>query len=437
MFERFTQEAIKSILLAQDECRRLGHHAVDSEHLFLGIVGEEAGLASQFLALRGLNLDNARQLVEQVKRPDTNPLTIELPYTHAAAKAFEYARQEAQSLNHSYVGTEHILLGLILEKKESKHLSELWRVLKHQGLLDETYDAAILYIRSKGKTNFDEKLEFQPPPKPPSLPILEVFKSLGLELLDIGKEAAQAIDPKGKKNKNGHKNGEKPDTIFTTDARMVLESAWDIAHDRGSTVINTEHLILALDKCANLSPSELAWLTISEMEPRDAMRVPPPEIIDFSEFSKKGNKVIEKANEEARRLGYEFVGTDHILVGILAEKTSEAAKVLKNLGVTLIKLRKELPDFGRTEVDSMSKDLIYTPRTKRIFSMAKEEAEEMKSESIGPEHFLLAIEKEGRASDSIFNSGLAWQVLKRLEIADKIRPELLKLLKSPQPSKKR
>lgn len=434
MFERFTQEAIKSILLAQDECRRLGHHAVDSEHLFLGIIAEETGLAAQFLALRGLNLDNARQLVEQIKRPDTNPLVIELPYTQAAAKAFEIARGEAQSLNHSYVGTEHILLGLILEKKESKHLSELWRVLKHQGLLDETYDALILYIRNAAKGPTTENLEFQPPVKPPSTPILEIFKSLGLQVVDVGKEAALSINKNGK---NGKKNGDKSDSIFTTDARMILESAWDIAHDRGSTVINTEHLILALDKCANLSPSELAWLTISEMEPRDAMRVPPPETLDFSQYSKKANKVVNKAHEEARRLGYEFIGTDHLLVGVLAENTSDAAKVLKALGVTVRKLRKELPDFGRNEMDSHSKELIYTPRTKRIFALAKDEATELKSESIEPEHILLAIENEGKASDSIFNSGLAWQVLKRLEVADRIRPELYKLMKHPQTSKKR
>ncbi|MCW5821262.1 MAG: hypothetical protein KIT34_00575 [Cyanobacteria bacterium TGS_CYA1] len=434
MFERFTQGAIKSILLAQDECRRMGHHAVDSEHLFLGIIAEENGLAAHFLEARGLTLANARQLVEQVKRPDTNPLTIELPYTHAAAKAFEFARQEAQSLNHSYVGTEHILLGLILEKKECKDLSELWRVLKHQGLLDQVYDALILYVRTKSKTPTDIGLDFEPPPKPQTLPIVEIFKSLGLQMVDVSKEAASEIKKNGKKS---DKNGDKPDSIFTTDARMILESAWDIAHDRGSTVISTEHLILALDKCANLSPAELAWLTISELDSRESFRLPQPEIIDFSHFSKKAQKVLDKANEEARRLGYEFIGTDHILLGILGEKTNIANKVMKNLGITLNKLRKELPDFGRTEIDSIADELIYTPRTKRVFAMAKEEAEQLKSETIEPEHLLLAIEKEGKASDTIFNSGLAWQVLKRLEVAEKIRPEVLKLIKAPVQSKKR
>jgi len=438
MFERFTQEAIKSILLAQEECRRMGHHAVDSEHLFLGIIAEETGLAAHFLGARGLNISNARQLVEQVKRPDTNPLTIELPYTQAAAKAFEHARQEAQSLNHSYVGTEHILLGLILEKKENKHLSELWRVLKHQGLLDQTYDALILFVRTQNKKPADSSLglglDFEPPPKPQALPILEVFKSLGLQMVDVSKEAASEIKKNGKK---ASKNGEKPDSIFTTDARMILESAWDIAHDRGSTTISTEHLILALDKCANLSPAELAWLTISELDSRESMRLPQLEAIDFSHFSKRAQKVLDKSHEEARRLGYEFIGTDHILLGILGEKTSVATKVMKNLGVTLEKLRKELPDFGRTEIDSIADELIYTPRTKRVFAMAKEEAEILKSDLIEPEHLLLAIEKEGKASDSIFNSGLAWQVLKRLEVSEKIRPEVLKLLKAPVQSKKR
>lgn len=436
MFERFTQGAIKSILLAQEECRRMGHHAVDSEHLFLGIIAEETELAAQFLAMRGLTLSNARQLVEQVKRPDTNPLTVELPYTHAAAKVFEYARQEAQSLKQSYVGTEHILLGLILEKRESKHLSELWRVLKHQGLLDQIYDALILFVRTQSKTPTDTTLglDFEPPQKPQALPIVELFKTLGIQMVDVGKEAASEIKKSGKKS---HKNGERPDSIFTTDARMILESAWDIAHDRGSAVISTEHLILALDKCANLSPAELAWLTISELDSRESMRLPQPDVIDFSKFSKKAQKVLDKSHQESRRLGYEFIGTDHVLLGILGENTSIAAKVMKNLGVTLDRLRKELPDFGRTEIDSIANELIYTPRTKRVFAIAKEEAEGLKSKTIEPEHLMLAIEKEGKASDSIFNSGLAWQVLKRLEVADKIRPEILKSIKSPVQSKKR
>lgn len=440
MFERFTQGAIKSILLAQEECRRMGHHAVDSEHLFLGIIAEETELAASFLAIRGLTIANARQLVEQVKRPDTNPLTIDLPYTQAAAKVFEYARQEAQSLKQSYVGTEHILLGLILEKKESKHLSELWRVLKHQGLLDQIYDALILFIRTQSKTPTDiglglgAGLDFEPPPKPQALPIVELFKTLGIQMVDVGKEAASEVKKNGKKS---NKNGEKPDSIFTTDARMILESAWDIAHDRGSTVISTEHLILALDKCANLSPAELAWLTISELDSRESMRLPQPDVIDFSTFSIKAQKVLDKSHQESRRLGYEFIGTDHVLLGILGENTSIAAKVMKSLGVTLSKLRKELPDFGRTEIDSIANELIYTPRTKRVFAMAKEEAEVLKSKTIEPEHLMLAIEKEGKASDSIFNSGLAWQVLKRLEVADKIRPEILKLLKASAQSKKR
>lgn len=435
MFERFTQEAIKSILLAQEECRRMGHHAVDSEHLFLGIIAEETGLAANFLAMRGLTLSNARQLVEQVKRPDTNPLTVELPYTHAAAKVFEYARQEAQSLKQSYVGTEHILLGLILEKKESKHLSELWRVLKHQGLLDQIYDALILFVRTQSKTPTDTilGLDFEPPQKPQALPIVELFKTLGIQMVDVGKEAASEVKKNGKKS---HKDSQRPDSIFTTDARMILESAWDIAHDRGSTVISTEHLILALDKCANLSPAELAWLTISELDSRESMRVPQPDIIDFSTFSKKAQNVLDKSHQESRRLGYEFIGTDHVLLGILGENTSIAAKVMKSLGVTLSRLRKELPDFGRTEIDSIANELIYTPRTKRVFAMAREEAEALKSTTIEPEHLLLAIEKEGKVSDSIFNSGLAWQVLKRLEVADKIRPEILKSLKATVQSKK-
>lgn len=115
MFERFTERARKVVYLAQREAARLGHNVVGTEHLLLGLLAEGEGVAAKALESLNLRLDKIRQEVEKIiGTGETNPFG-EIPFTPRAKRVLELAADEARQLGHNYIGTEHILLGLIRE----------------------------------------------------------------------------------------------------------------------------------------------------------------------------------------------------------------------------------------------------------------------------------------------------------------------------------
>jgi ATP-dependent Clp protease ATP-binding subunit ClpC len=117
MFERFSEAAIRSIMLAQEESRRLGHNFVGTEQIMLGLIGERNGIAAKTLTARGVNLEVARDEVEKIIRRGSGHVSAEIPFTPRTKRVFELSWEEARLLNHNYVGTEHLLLGLIRENE--------------------------------------------------------------------------------------------------------------------------------------------------------------------------------------------------------------------------------------------------------------------------------------------------------------------------------
>ncbi len=129
MFERFTEKAIKVVMLAQEESRRLGHNFVGTEQILLGLVGEGAGVATKVLKSMGVNLKDARMEVERIIGRGSGFVAVEIPFTPRAKRVLEMAIEEARDLGHSYIGTEHILLALIEEEDGVAN-----RVLENLGL---------------------------------------------------------------------------------------------------------------------------------------------------------------------------------------------------------------------------------------------------------------------------------------------------------------
>jgi len=115
MFERFTEKAIKVIMLAQEEARRLGHNFVGTEQILLGLVGEGTGIAAKTLKAMGINLKEARVEVEKIIGRGSGFVAVEIPFTPRAKRVLELSWDEARQLGHNYIGTEHLLLGLIRE----------------------------------------------------------------------------------------------------------------------------------------------------------------------------------------------------------------------------------------------------------------------------------------------------------------------------------
>ena len=115
MFERFTDQARRVVVLAQEEARMLGHGYIGTEHILLGLLAEGEGMAAQVLATLEISLDAAREQVAEIAGEGTGRPGAHIPFTPRTKKVLELSLREAQRLGDSYIGTEHILLGLARE----------------------------------------------------------------------------------------------------------------------------------------------------------------------------------------------------------------------------------------------------------------------------------------------------------------------------------
>ncbi|HZA27914.1 MAG TPA: ATP-dependent Clp protease ATP-binding subunit [Actinomycetota bacterium] len=115
MFERFTDRARRVVVLAQEEARMLNHNYIGTEHILLGLIHEGEGVAAKALESLGISLEAVRQQVEEIIGQGQSAPTGHIPFTPRAKKVLELSLREALQLGHNYIGTEHILLGLIRE----------------------------------------------------------------------------------------------------------------------------------------------------------------------------------------------------------------------------------------------------------------------------------------------------------------------------------
>jgi ATP-dependent Clp protease ATP-binding subunit ClpC len=117
MFERFTERARQVVVLAQDEARALKHNYIGTEHLLLGLMREEEGLAARVLESLGLSVEEVRAQVARIVGQGDELSTGQIPFTPRAKEILELSLREALSMQHNYIGTEHILLGLVRENQ--------------------------------------------------------------------------------------------------------------------------------------------------------------------------------------------------------------------------------------------------------------------------------------------------------------------------------
>jgi ATP-dependent Clp protease ATP-binding subunit ClpA len=115
MFERFTDRARRVVVLAQEEARLLNHNYIGTEHILLGLAHEGQGVAAKALESLGIRLEAIRSQVQEIIGQSQQAPTGHIPFTPRAKKVLELSLRESQQLGHNYIGTEHILLGLIRE----------------------------------------------------------------------------------------------------------------------------------------------------------------------------------------------------------------------------------------------------------------------------------------------------------------------------------
>lgn len=326
MFEKFTDKAIKAMMLAQEEARRLGHNFVGTEQILLGMIGEGTGIAAKALKSKGVNLKDARLKVEKIIGRGAGFVAKEIPFTPRAKRLLEYSCYEAQRLRHDYVGTEHLLLGLIQEATAS--------------LEDNSQGVATRVLQV---LNIDlNKLEDK------------VFELIGI--VNPPRVSGEKFEPKSEPVEDKHRHtrpigdgivsGISSDVFgrLTDEAVNCISLSREEAIRCGHNFIGTEQLLLGLIRCeTGIAARALKSMGVD----LSATRIETEKIIGRGSgffaaenpLTPRTRRVFDLSIDEARQLKHDHIGTEHLLLGLIREKEGVAIRVLLALGIDLNKLR--------------------------------------------------------------------------------------------------
>jgi hypothetical protein len=328
MFERFTDRARRVVVLAQEESRAHDHTYIGTEHLLLGLVHEAEGVAVQVLQSLGISLEGLRQQVEEIIGRGPGTPSGYIPFTPRAKTVLELSLREALQFGHTYVGSEHLLLGLIREDE-----GVAAQVLVRLGADLNRVRAEVIRVLGQ-------------PPRSPELPL---------------------YDP--------------PPNPF----RPLEPQSWQL-HE--------------------------------QPDPNDASA--------FRRFTDRSRRAIVLAQEEARILNHNYIGSEHLLLGLIQEGEGVAARALENLGVSLEGVRTQVEEIIGMGEQRPSGALPFTPRAKKVLELSLREALQLGNNYIGTEHLLLALIRQGE--------GVAPQVLVRLGAdLNRTRQEVIRILAAGMP----
>jgi ATP-dependent Clp protease ATP-binding subunit ClpA len=158
MFERFTERARQVVVMAQDEARALNHNYIGTEHLLLGLLREQEGIAARVLESLHVTIEEVRAQVARIVGPGEEVTTGQIPFTPRAKRVLELGLREALSLGHNYIGTEHLLLGIAREND-----GVAARILLDLGIDSEAIRNEVVRVLSGASVDL--------PPRPRPVPV--------------------------------------------------------------------------------------------------------------------------------------------------------------------------------------------------------------------------------------------------------------------------
>jgi ATP-dependent Clp protease ATP-binding subunit ClpA len=309
MFERFTERARQVVVLAQDEARALKHNYIGTEHILLGLLREEEGLAARVLDSLDIRVEDVRARVALIVGRGDEPPTGEIPFTPRAKKVLELAHRETLSLGDRRIGTEHILLGL----------------------LGETEGVAAGILR-----------EFDADPRTVRTAIFSLL---------TGEEARPSTGFPGPESTVGTPE---PEVGLSTATRALLDDARRCARRDGRLVIGGEHLLIGVAGPVGPAREALAAVGLdrsSLVAAAGAIRSGVDVRRSAGVTSAQARRILELARAEARAAGRGLVEPEDVLLGLLDETASPATRLLFGIGEPADALRRAVLEASREPGD--------------------------------------------------------------------------------------
>ena len=515
-FDKFTDRARKVLSLAQEEAQRFQHNYIGTEHLLLGLVREGEGVAAKVLSNLGVELNKVRDAVEAIIGRGDRIVLGEIGLTPRAKKVIELAVDEAHRLNHHYIGTEHLLLGLVREEEGiaamalqslgvnlEKVRTQTIQVLSQSGaprivsrsrfsqthyiqsvmeVDDEWFDTFTVQVSRVLARAEEEAQRFQHNyigtehfmlalTRESKGVAARVLSNLGVDLNKV-RSHIEFIIGRGDRIVLGESG-------LTPRAKKVLELAVDEAHRLNHHYVGIEHLLLGLRReqegiaagvleslGVTLEKARIETIQVlgeegeqqQSQDDKESLRASGEEstastqqpIQDdddkvqelsqeendfvqklgalsqvnrdwFEKFTVRARRVLRFSREEAQSFQHNYIGTEHLLLGLVRENGGIAAAVLRNLGVELTKVRSAIEFIIGRGDRSVLGPLGLTPRATKVIELAADEARRLNYDYIGTEHLLLGLVREGE--------GIAAGVLESLGVRlGKVRTETIKVL---------
>jgi len=477
-FDRFNDRAKRVLALAQDEAIRFNHNYMGTEHLLLGLVRDGQGVAGRALEALGVNLSDLRRTIDtMVGRGDTTKSPSEITLTPQLKKVIELAIDEARKLGHSHVGTEHLLLGMVrtgsdtpggraleslgltLEKVRHEVIETIGR--PHTPVADRAAQSSgsggpFDRFNDRAKRvlalSQDEAVRFNHNYIGTEHLVLglaregEGVAARALEALDVNlstlRSAVEKIIGRGDSTTSPSEITLSPRT------KKVIELAIDEARKLGRGDVGTEHLLLGIVRegghigahileAAGVSLDSVRDKVIELLGQPTSHTPPSPPLQAVTTFASFGGtldrfndrakRVLALAQNEAIRFNHNYIGTEHILLGLIREEEGVAARSLRTLGVELDKARTALGFIvGRGDAVTTPSEITLSPRTKKIIELAIDEARKLGQTRVSTEHILLGLAREGE--------GIASGILESLGVTmDKVRHVVIETLGQMKP----
>jgi ATP-dependent Clp protease ATP-binding subunit ClpA len=326
MFEQYTPEARRSIAFAY-AASQLGSLMIGTEDLLLGLVRENIALMNRFVITEGLEDSFRSQIMANPLPSGTVPTGLaEMLFTDESKRVLSFAAEDAERMGHQHVGIEHLLLGLLREED-----CFAARMLRDRG-------ADIERIRKELAAT-----PHRPPPKEERIR-REIDEIREIWTVAQTRASANLQGSMGRKNVFGR---------YTAKADRLILFAKYTANRLGSPMVETEHLLLAVlrEEKAHfklfLPLADSRETICRQIEEQIIVR----ENVTLDEklstltnlpVSDECKRALDYADEEATRLGSEHIGPEHLLLGMLREKNSYAARILREHGADLERIRREM-----------------------------------------------------------------------------------------------